>query len=571
MKKLKYTLVLLFIFLLSGIFSCNMDDELVENPKDFISPENSFVDKAGFESALAHIYRNVRSYFYSNWDEFQTFDMLGIDVDFADINWGTGFSEYFYWNTLNADNSFSEKWWWRLYALVFRANVIIDRADTPTATWQSEEEKNAIIGEAKFIRAWAYHFLGNMWGGVPLVLHETTSAKFDYTRATQEEVYKQCKEDLEFAVEWMQSIDNLEGGRASRSAAYHLLSEVDICLEDYDGAITAAGNIINDPNFYLMTERFGTYKDFTFNGYTYKGAAKPWGDVYWDLFQEGNMNWIEGNHEAIWNMEMDYSTLGGGNNTYGGYFVLERWWGLPVASLKDINGVKNAIKDTCAGRPAGVLKISDYAATQIWTYKNDWDRDMRNSEYNIQRHYYWLNPQSVFYGQEITKESMGDPSLYERNVCNPSFKKAIPAVHHGMFYEEGQANEGGGIFKDWYIMRLPETLLLRAEAYFRKGDLEKAAADINLIRNRAQATPVSVSDVNLDLILDERARELYMEEFRLNTLMRMEKLPEYLMKYNKVVKTNGYTLDSHINKLPIPSSEIEANTGAVLEQNPGYN
>ena len=140
-----------------------------------------------------------------------------------------------------------------------------------------------------------------------------------------------------------------------------------------------------------------------------------------------------------------------------------------------------------------------------------------------------------------------------------------------MFYEEGQANEGGVIFKDWYIMRLPETLLLRAEAYFRKGDLGKAAADINVIRNRVQATPVSVSDINLDLILDERARELYMEEFRLNTLMRMEKLPEYLMKYNKVVKTNGYTLDSHINKLPIPNSEIEANTGAVLEQNPGYN
>ena len=120
-------------------------------------------------------------------------------------------------------------------------------------------------------------------------------------------------------------------------------------------------------------------------------------------------------------------------------------------------------------------------------------------------------------------------------------------------------------------MRLSETYLLRAEAYFRKGESENAAADINIVRNRAQATPVSAGDVGLDLILDERARELYMEDFRLSTLMRMEKLPEYLMKYNPAVIKNGYSLGNHLNKLPVPRSEIEANKEAVLEQNPGYN
>ena len=76
--------------------------------------------------------------------------------------------------------------------------------------------------------------------------------------------------------------------------------------------------------------------------------------------------------------------------------------------------------------------------------------------------------------------------------------------------------------------------------------------------------------MNLDLILDERARELYMEEYRISTLMRMNKLTEYLMKYNPQVIKEGYQLDDHLNKLPIPSSEIEANKEGGLVQNPGY-
>ena len=119
-------------------------------------------------------------------------------------------------------------------------------------------------------------------------------------------------------------------------------------------------------------------------------------------------------------------------------------------------------------------------------------------------------------------------------------------------------------------MRLAETYLLRAEAYLLKNDKQKAADDINMIRNRAKATPVTSGEVTIDLILDERARELYGEEFRINTLMRMGKLVEYLNKYNGAIKSKGYTIPDYKNKLPIPRSEIEANKGAVLEQNPGY-
>jgi hypothetical protein len=120
-------------------------------------------------------------------------------------------------------------------------------------------------------------------------------------------------------------------------------------------------------------------------------------------------------------------------------------------------------------------------------------------------------------------------------------------------------------------MREAETYLLRAEANMLKGDLAAAAADINVVRARANATPVVAGDVNMDLILDERARELYMEEFRLSTLMRTGKLIEYILKYNGWAKANNITsLDPKLKFMPIPRAVIESNTGAVMTQNPGY-
>jgi starch-binding outer membrane protein, SusD/RagB family len=432
------------------------------------------------------------------------------------------------------------------------------------------------VGEAKFLRAFAYKFLANMWGGVPLVLNETKSPKFDYVRATQDEVYKQCKSDLEFAIQYMPTIDLLKGGRAPREAAYHLLSEIDICLKDYDGAIAAATSVITNGKNSLMTSRFGVAKNFTFSGYDYQGPSSAWGDAYWDLFQEGNFNYKEGNKEAIWNISQDPTIKGGDNldlNTSGGFFVMDRWWGPIPWQAKDASGKSNWLMDTLIGRPVATLIVSAYADSLIWKYKNDFSRDMRNSEYNIERNFYMTNPTSAVYGQILTKTNVDATTLtlWEPRMT-PHFKKFVRAVPKGLTVDatSKRPNDNGRNWKDWYIMRLAETYLLRAEAYMLKGDLTSAAADINVVRGRALATPVTASDVNMDLILDERARELYGEEFRLSTLMRTGKLIEYLNKYNGYLLANGLTAPSKVSKLPIPRREIESNTGAILEQNPGY-
>jgi hypothetical protein len=118
-----------------------------------------------------------------------------------------------------------------------------------------------------------------------------------------------------------------------------------------------------------------------------------------------------------------------------------------------------------------------------------------------------------------------------------------------------------------YAIRLAETYLLRAEAYLNKGDKGKAAADINVVRNRANATPVNAADVDIHYILDERARELVIEEPRRLTLARLGLLDERVKMYNPV---SAPTIQDFHNLWPIPQTEIDANQGAELKQNTGY-
>ena len=115
-------------------------------------------------------------------------------------------------------------------------------------------------------------------------------------------------------------------------------------------------------------------------------------------------------------------------------------------------------------------------------------------------------------------------------------------------------------------MRLGETYLLKAEAQFKQGNVTGAATTLTIVRARANASPVTASQVTLDFILDERARELLAEENRRMTLMRTGTLVQRATAYG--LKITGLTSKNLL--LPIPSTEIQLNKDAVLEQNPGY-
>lgn len=87
-----------------------------------------------------------------------------------------------------------------------------------------------------------------------------------------------------------------------------------------------------------------------------------------------------------------------------------------------------------------------------------------------------------------------------------------------------------------------------------------------LFERERKLLPVDPADVNIDYVLDERMRELIIEEPRRRTLVRLHKMYERTMKYNYRVKNN---MQPYHELWPIPQKAIDANTAIKIEQNPG--
>jgi hypothetical protein len=407
---------------------------------------------------------------------------------------------------------------------------------------------------------------------VPIELNEVRAPKLDYVRGSRTEVYEQAALDLEFAAANLPGITEVKDGEINNLAAYHILAEVYVTLKRWTEAITAASVVINDPNTALMTERFGSL------------ANQP-GDVYWDLSRRYNQNRSAGNTEGIWVWQYEVDIPGG--STYSSALAgpqLERdhspfVWGFNVRDPGGVLPFLNlGVSDNTGGRGIGRLRGTNHFNYGIWQY--DWN-DMRNSEYNMIRDVKFNNPESEWYGQNLSTYI----HLFRRNQDDTirrfypySAKVTTPGQHPPELYVDPvlktlNAAAAGTTYSDQYHIRLAETYLLRAEAYLGNGNALEAANDINVVRTRANAKSVTAGEVDIDFILDERMRELGVEEKRRLTLNRLELLYDRTIRYcegKTGIAPPGAGVQPYHNLYPIPFSEIERNTGAELTQNPGY-
>ena len=545
------------VFFLCMLFiasSCN-NSFLDEVPKDFLSTENAYTDLSGFETAITSLHYYARNFYAVN--NIHYFILPGLGTDYGIFGEDFTSAEYHMdYTSLSPTDNTVALIWTKAYNLIKNANAIISRAGKSEAKWTSDTEKNQIIAEAMFFRAWSYRILANLYGGVPIIKEELSSPKIDFVRNTRDEVYQFAKEDLVFAAANLPKTEKAPG-RITQAAANHLLSEINICLKDWNGAVEAASKVIDNPDYKLITERFGRRTNVA-------------GDPFWDLFQRGNQSKSSGNTETIWALQIAYNVTGGGEVDGDGVqygYSCERAWIPRYFAIKDPNGENGFVLSDELGRGVAWCMPTNYLQQTIW--QSDWN-DMRNSTYNIKREYKYNNPDSKYFGQLVAPEVLASQEL---RYSSPSFMKVTtPNDHPDGIFDTGQT------YRDIYVMRLSETYLLRAEAYLGKGDLTNAAADINAVRSRAKATPVLPADVNIDYILDERARELVTEEFRTCTLMRLGLLYERVKKYSSIRYIDGTVVPSlastsikQINNLwPIPQSEIDINGGAKIEQNPGY-
>jgi len=546
---------------------CNEDEFLNEVPLDFYSPENSYITESHFEAALVDLYARVRELHSVDANANQYIEVLGTDVAFNGREDNSRIGNYN--NSIIPQGSIPSYHWVNWYKIISNANTIIARIPDSEVP---EAKKTTISAEARLFRAWAYRHLVYLYGGVPLVLNEVSSPKKDFLRASRQEVLDQIISDAKEAAEALPNVDAVTDGRLNKSVANHLLAETYITLKNYDLAISAATEVIERSNLKLMTERFGSLRN------------SP-GDVFYDLFRVGNQNRRQGNMEAIWVAQYELDVIGGALTSAGsGINQLERVLGPVPSSIVDPSGKGatyaglGASTLNCGGRAVSFVRSTDYFLYDIWGLDPKADNrlvtvsDIRTSPYNIVRDFKYSNPDSEYFGKSLIDFPASNWIAQRWRWYPYSSKGTTPGQHpEGLIDNPTHLSlktTAGATYRDMYLIRLPETLLLRAEAYLMKGDVSNAAADINVVRGRANAVPVSPVDVSLNFILDERARELTYEENRRLTLQRLGLLVERVRKYNPL---NSKNINDHNELFPIPYAEIEANKDAVLEQNPGYN
>ncbi len=163
--------------------------------------------------------------------------------------------EQFFVNSLLSDNLQVEGIWSEYYFFIFSANSILEGLeDNPNIT---PEVSRQIQGEAKFIRAYSYFYLTNLWGDVPLVLSTNVQENSTLSRTPQRDVYDMIIQDLIEAEQLMVEDFSFSGGdrsRPNRWAATALLARVYLYLEQWENAEQKATQLIENGSFSLATD-----------------------------------------------------------------------------------------------------------------------------------------------------------------------------------------------------------------------------------------------------------------------------------------------------------------------------
>ena len=563
---------------LSTMLSCG-DDFLDIKPLSIFTPESIYKDKPGFEGVLVNLRKNLRPDFYGEGGGLAA-ELIASDLavsankaqdaihnfDTQVLPTGTGKTYDFH------------EIWTRGYNQVRNANVILSRIEN--GKFDSEKTKNAIIAEAYFHRAYWYYRLVNLYGDVPFLNIEHTAPKIDFYTHSRKTILTKITEDMIWAVQWLP--EKVVPGAVSKAAGNHLLTKLYLADGKFTEAAQAATAVIDDGIHSLIKNRFGVV------------ASDPTYNVIWDLHQKENKS-SASNNEGLLVVQDRYgfpdAEAEGGTKTMRRY--VPSWWN--ASYLKDPDGKRGTI-DTQGnaflikvGRGVGYVRPCSYHNYEIW---NNCNKDLRHDNqvnwFSVDKFIY-NNPASKYFGQPVQIKYTNPADTIHCWYPFPYYKVYVEDE------EKPDSPEGG--HSDWYLFRLAETYLLRAEAYFWLNQPDKAAADINAVRERAKADPITAKVVSIDYILDERARELFAEEFRKSELTRiayimaekgmngysLDNFSEKNFWYDRIIAKNEFykagniLWGSNIFKLspfhvlwPVPAKAIDSNLGGTINQNKGY-
>ena len=618
---------LLYILSLSIVVSCH--DDLNQSPidPDSFTEENVFASVNEAKGALAKLYASLAltgqngpagspdiADIDEGFSQFSRmlFNLNEITTDHAVVGWGDpGLPDLhgMYWSS---SNDFTEAMYYRLAQAVSFSNSFIKNASE-----LSGEEVNVFIAEARFLRAYAYYNLLDLYGNVPLTTEISTELP---TQSNRTELFNFIESEL-MEIESTLLASN-EYGRVDNIAAHALLSRLYLNAEAWTGqdryadCVTYSQNVINSGYSLNMNDANGN------------------GTAYDELFMADNdVNGAQ--NEFIFTLNFDgmqsqtyggttflvHAAIGGSMNP-GNFGVNGGWGGLrttknlvnqfavdldvlnsSLGSQSDWGLVGSATPNGWNGPDVemfqtGPQEFSIYAELVSgelkFRFNEDWGNNFGDNG----------NDGTLESGGANIPISAGTYFIVMDLGSGTYTISPFSSDKRGMFYSDGQNLEIESIppFEDGYavtkwtnidsngnqgsdssgnfvdtdipLIRLAEIYLNYAEATLRGGggDTNTAVSLINQIRERGfggSSGAISSGDLTLDFILDERSRELYWEGLRRTDLIRYNRFTNssYLWPF-KGNEPTGVGVDEYRNLFPLPANVVAINSN--LTQNEGY-
>jgi starch-binding outer membrane protein, SusD/RagB family len=235
--------------------SCKKTVE-IDQPVNSITTEGAFSTDATANAAVAGIYSNL-----INTGSNPKFASGGITLycglssdELARLSiTGTSFGELQQNALLPNNGVISAQFWTPAYFAIYQTNVCLEGlAQSETIT---PALKSRLIGECKFLRAFSYFYLTNLWGDIPLSLTSDWRKTYLMPRTNRSEVYMQIISDLQQAQSSLPedySFTTDERIRATKYAATAMLARVYLFQQKWAEAETAASLVINNTTLYNL-------------------------------------------------------------------------------------------------------------------------------------------------------------------------------------------------------------------------------------------------------------------------------------------------------------------------------
>lgn len=591
----KYIVLTVYCFAMLFLSSCKKDF-LKEAPRDNLYADNLLVDYAGFKTVIIAMQGMMR-HEYRRADAFGGFGSLplvqqsmwscGVDNSWSN-NSHTSFKFMYFPKNINEPDAapFQATFEW-LYRIVNTANMVITRAEDPSVNWAGGS-KEEVMATARFFRAWAYRHLTYSFGAVPLTTEEINGINYrtDWERTPVEEIRKVMEADFLYTVE---KLPNRTKNNTSVSSALarHYLGELYLAMDQPQQAVDILKPLVEGGEYQLMTSRFGS------------NAANP-GCPFIDVFR--SPFYTQGNNEVLYafvNTEPEVESHGTSDiyikSTYKNYYsndVVIRKSNLSAPEY--VNGtltLPQVFWMVNGGKGAGRC-VPSLGALRLYNYKEQGAVDDRISEYAMVWKIYEKNASGNIVEYKPNGKSPVDTTLTaamldDNRTTIQNYK--WPTTRKWDYVQTlATRGDADASYADVSYVRLAETYLLYAEALYKVNNLENAVKWINKVRNRSKATSLTQADLSslgLDLILDERSRELLSEEERRHTLIRVSQekghderdvnnyFKRRMRQYNEISGRNARGMNDYETPVlfPIPQDFIESNSGNPIQQNPGYN